>query len=1285
MDFNGSNAAALDHLSVSLLISDPLCVNHPVIYANEAFLCLTGFSRGEVVGRPVRTVLLSREADPAALAKVDAAVEQGNEASVELLCCRRDCAPFWGHVSVTHLMDNGRAAHCMWAVSSREADREQQRLLELRDRALNHIAGGIFIAAWDTGALVYVNQGFVRLTGFPADEAIGQPWTFLEAEGMAGAVAEASAAVAAGQEAEFEAQLRTKAGEWLWAQVQLRPVRQEGSTAADNVVGVVTDIRGRRSTAEAMHLCDKALAATNEAIVITDPNIADNPVVYCNAGFERLTGFSKNEVIGRNCRFMQGPDTDQTALAELRSAIEARQPVIVELINYRKDGSKFWNQVSITPITDRAGCVANFVAVQQDVTERKASEAAFQLRDHALSNLSEGITIADPNLPDTPIVYVNEAFCRITGYAREEVIGRNCRFLQGPDTDPEVVERLRTALEQGSEVTAEVLNYKRTGERFWNLLSMTPVRDAGGRVMSYIGVQSDITELVRRKEAEKELQEAKVAAETATEAKSMFLANMSHEIRTPLNGMIAVAQLLLSTNLTPEQRELSETILDSGDTLLTILGDILDFSKIDHNSMVLESAPVDLRALVEGTVEMVAAEANKKGLELAYLLSEPLLTRRVLGDAIRIRQVLANILANAVKFTERGEVVVCATVSPEHDSLPASVLAQPQASTSPTSAASGARPANPAGGGDAAGSRAAAADVGAGAVAGEAAAPRMRIHFTIRDTGIGISTDSMKKLFQCFRQGHESMSRKYGGTGLGLAISRRLAELMGGTIWVESQAASGSTFHFTLQLPWAPDPAGDSAGSQPDGAPDASGPLAMENGVGSNGAGAGAAAPTGAPHSPGKAPQQPLAPMLRTRGGAGSPAAAPQGLGWRQLSADSAADWSGPSDAECTVLRARRVAVNVAHQPTADQVLQSCRMLGMDAVAGPAASHDTTCDFAIVGVQEAVAALRAGWKGRPVVVLGRRDGVPMGLHPLVSFVARPVKHVRLATALLKASALMRSMSQHVPLHSGARAAAAASGAFNVPPAHARGGGRSSSGGPSEGGAGGAYGGAGDVRAFNDVMAWHRRTSLDNSALERPELPHPNAETFEDDSCGGQAVQGSRLRRHGHRNSGFGWADTIKEEGQHGYGSGSVGTQSTVSSSSSSSGPAALRILIAEDNLVNQKVLLKVLQRVLPDARPKVVSNGCEALQELEAAVYDLVFMDIHMPIMDGLEASRQIQAKYPPHVRPRIVALSADTLQVMHDKGREVGIEEFICKPFRVEDLQRVLAHARPLCSPTAG
>ncbi len=184
----------------------------------------------------------------------------------------------------------------------------------------------------------------------------------------------------------------------------------------------------------------------------------------------------------------------------MREAITDARPVIVEVINYRKDGSKFWNQVSLTPMKDERGRVVNYVAVLQDYSDMKAVEAAFQLRDlsrpSALSSLSEGISIADPNLNDCPIVYVNDAFCRMTGYARDEVLHKNCRFLQGGGTDPAAVEKLRRGIKEGKEVTVELLNYRKDGERFWNLLTVMPVKDVQGRVTSLVGVQNDVTELV---------------------------------------------------------------------------------------------------------------------------------------------------------------------------------------------------------------------------------------------------------------------------------------------------------------------------------------------------------------------------------------------------------------------------------------------------------------------------------------------------------------------------------------------------------------------------------------------------------------------------------------------------------------------------------------------------------------------------------------------------------------------------------------------------------------------
>jgi PAS domain S-box-containing protein len=374
----------------------------------------------------------------------------------------------------------------------------------------------------------------------------------------------------------------------------------------------------------------------------------------------------------------------------------------------------------------------------EQIREQVENEARLQARYRDIvDNATDFIFLVDRNGRFTSF---NPAGERITGYTQQEALGRRLLDMLHPEDVPSALATLKARLRDTAIVNFQSRIVTKGGEVVWVETTARTLRE-GRMVTGMLGVVRDISE---RKRFEQELQRARDAAEASARAKSAFLANMSHEIRTPMNGVIGMSNLLLDTRLLPEQRDFAETIRQSAEALLSVLNDILDFSKIEAGKLHFESVDFNLGEVVDGTLELLAARAFAKNLELASFLPVDL-PRHVRGDPGRLRQVLLNLVGNAVKFTEQGEVVVAAQLEGE-------------------------------------------------------STDGVRLRFEIKDTGIGMTQEQQIELFQPFVQADNSTTRRYGGTGLGLAICRQIVEMMGGQISVKSEAGRGSVFSFTIDL-----------------------------------------------------------------------------------------------------------------------------------------------------------------------------------------------------------------------------------------------------------------------------------------------------------------------------------------------------------------------------------------------------------------------------------------------------------------------------------------------------
>ncbi|MCK6412593.1 MAG: PAS domain S-box protein [Azonexus sp.] len=518
----------------------------------------------------------------------------------------------------------------------------------------------------------------------------------------------------------------------------------------------------------------------------------DGRYTYVNPAFCRLLQRREEEILGRDDAGLLPLASARAIAASDRRILDAGEPWQRHAEKLLlPNGEERSYLTTKTPLRDNAGRIIGLQGIATDITEHSSATEALQaekgrtdellaeaehMRQILLSTLEDQqlaeiqlrkLSQAVEQSPEAIVItnlkaeieYVNEAFLQISGYRREEVLGRNPRILQSSRTPDERYTEMWSCLIEGRTWCGELINRRKNGALYHERALISPIRSAEGEITHYVAVKQDISEQRRlAQELERhrhhleelvdlrtaELATAKRAAEVANQAKSAFLANMSHEIRTPMNAIIGLTHLLRKNVQDPEQRDRLDKVRNAGEHLLAVINDILDLSKIEAGKVELEAIPFTLDRLLPQVGMLVRDRAQDKGLSL-LVEPAPVLEGSLLGDPTRLTQALLNYIGNAIKFTERGTIGLRCQLQ-------------------------------------------------------EVSAEEATLRFEVSDTGIGIEAEALERLFNAFEQADNSTTRHYGGTGLGLAITRRLALQMGGQTGVDSRPGSGSTFWFTARL-----------------------------------------------------------------------------------------------------------------------------------------------------------------------------------------------------------------------------------------------------------------------------------------------------------------------------------------------------------------------------------------------------------------------------------------------------------------------------------------------------
>jgi len=737
----------------------------------------------------------------------------------------------------------------------------------------------------------------------------------------------------------------------------------------------------------------------------------DGKIIDCNVEKSSFFFMDPSQLMGKMINEIINEQIGALFDNALKSVKESKTKTVFDYSITAK-GEKRYYEASLMLMSDEW-----IVVFIRDITQRKIAEEAlleqYEIKNALLSSIPALVYFKDRNLI---YIAVNKSFSDLSGIPPDQIQGKtDYDFFPLEDAmayrraDRYVIDHDEPIYNIEEPITAP------DGRMLSLSTSKAPIHDSAGRVTGVVGISIDVTE---QKKLE-ELKKAKYEAEAANKAKSRFLATMSHEIRTPMNAIIGMTDMLMQSNLPQQQREFLSIIHSSGNELLKIINDILDFAKIEASHLELEHCPFNLRNCVEDAIDMVSAIAGQKGIEILFNMEENV-PEAILGDITRLRQVLINLLGNAVKFTQQGEIEVtikCTTISED----------------------------------------------------------LFELLFTIRDTGVGIPTDRLHLLFNAFSQIDSSTTRNYGGTGLGLAISKRIVELMGGSMGVESKYSEGSTFFFTIRT---------------------------------------------------------------------SKSSESKGERYEEL---------------IEAVKGKSVLIVDDNRRCSAILTRSLASWGMTASSVPSGEEALACleenafDLALIDCQ--LASMDGLSLSRAIKVRNPHCNMPIVLLTMIGEVHENREDLGIVTTVLK-----------------------------------------------------------------PVKNRHIRKALNKVFLSSDKAPAPVCAPV-------TAVKALP--------------------------------------------PVSMSILIVEDNQVNQKVAVKLIEKVGFTA--DIASTGYEALKLMKRKEYDVVFMDIQMPGIDGFETTHIIRNEFPPDRQPFIIAMTACAFKEDKEQCFKAGMDHYLPKPVDIRHLAEIL------------